>query len=228
MANFTWSAGTLYLAKAPRARISGNEPGAEIAMVLPLSSCIDLMLSWTKMPCGTVSHRQPMTLTSTPRKSATIAPPRSALVTVEFPRQRRLEPDLIVLDFHGLDLQAELVEKAALLGHHEEAGVGLGSITPWRHGLPDWADAAPPDSASVSAVTASQTPMRRDSSVLLMTSSLAAPRQSQRWCSASAGHPFSPLCPGMPVPSGQADYRRKPRWKPRDDLSPDRVKQSLS
>src|SRR5262249_26216514 len=95
----------LNFARATRANMSGNEPGADTAMDLPLRSSILSIPALTMMPCGTTTQWQPMIFTSPPRTPTAIAPEQ-------------------------FELEALAFRKAALGRHQQETGIGLGRDDP--------------------------------------------------------------------------------------------------
>src|SRR5215831_965731 len=123
----------LNFARARRANMSGNEPGADTAMALPLRSSILSMPALTMMPCGTTTQWQPMIFTSPPR-TPTAKALDAAFVAVELAGEQRFEPDLVVFHFEQFELEALAFRKAALGCHQQEAGIGLGRddpVFPW-------------------------------------------------------------------------------------------------
>src|SRR5262249_59469763 len=133
-ASVTSEGAMLNFARATRANMSGNEPGADTAMDLPLRSSILSIPALTMMPCvdddPVATHDLHVAAAHARRDGALGA----AFVAVEFAGKQRFEPDLVVFDFEQFELEALAFRKAALGRHQQEAGIGLGRddpVFPW-------------------------------------------------------------------------------------------------
>jgi hypothetical protein len=108
-----------------RAKISGNEPGAETAtrFALQFGEARD------RGPrIDTVRRRKPVAADDLHVGAAACRHHRAsgtALEAVEFAREQRLECNRVVLELHELELEAELARKLALRRHEQNARIAL-------------------------------------------------------------------------------------------------------
>src|SRR3954468_4769043 len=124
-----------YFWKIARATRSGSEPGAEMAMVLPLSCGTAVMLALVISPCSTPGQSQPMILRSAPRKPARMAEPGLDSMASISPASSALCASVPLASGTILTLSPRFSAKPRRLTIREKPASPFGSITPWLQAL---------------------------------------------------------------------------------------------
>src|SRR5262249_47041961 len=146
----------LNFARATRANMSGNDPGADTAMDLPLRSSILSIPALTMMPCGTTTQWQPMIFMSPPRTPTAIAPWAPPSYLSSSPASRALSPIWSSLTSSSSSLRPSRSAKPRLAAISRKPASALGAMIPCFQGFSACAGAAPAAAASIAPAATSR------------------------------------------------------------------------
>src|SRR5262249_25793836 len=131
-AKVTAETGIPSLSSSVRIMLSGSEPGAEVAIVLPLRSATLSILPRTKSACGRPGQWQPAILTSAPRMAATMPSPAPPSMLSTSPAIRALSASAPSFNCTVSILSPRLAAKSCCIGIITKPASLLRLMTPWR------------------------------------------------------------------------------------------------